>query len=143
MALVTPVPRPLSPWPLCHCCAGVCALSALALSPQASMALHWHCLYHCAGVVALVALALLPLLHPHHCPCHADVFALIALESLPSSLWHCHPMAALLWRLCHNCTGIVAIVVLALLPALCWHCCPCCTCVAALIMLMSLPSLLV
>jgi hypothetical protein len=61
-------------------------------------------MYHLVRVVSLVVL----------------VSALITSLWHHQSRWHCHPL----------CAGIIALIVLTLLPLLCWHCCPSCTGVA-------------
>ncbi len=116
---------------------------------KAAMAFFWRCagvfariaLGHCqhqAVLVASVAPALL-LSWPSkvrpmprwHLPALRLCFARIALASLPASC--CHP--------CHRrCTGVIALVVWALLPLSRWHLCPCRLCLVSSIANWHLPS---
>ncbi len=76
-----------------------------------------HC---CAGIITHPALALSP------SSCSTFGVTLLSLQ----------------WcSLCPRCTGVVAVVALALLPSLHWHHCPCCAGIVALVALVLLPPL--
>ncbi len=113
-------------WRCCHCwCAGITAIVELALLPsllvikQASLPSSWwhHC-HQCAGIFTIIAITIIVLmamaslpLSMHRCPCchQAGVVALVTMASSPLI-----------------CIGVVALVVMALLPSLSWCSCPCC-----------------
>jgi hypothetical protein len=75
----------------------------------------------------------------------------VALASLPTLRWHCHPCHAgifgvssslLQWcPLCPRCAGIVVVVALALSPSLHWCHCPCCADLVAVVALVLMTSL--
>ncbi len=128
---------------LCHHCNIVVALVAMALLPSSSWC---HCPHH-DGIIAIVDMqASLPLSQWRHCPCCAGAIANIAQVLLPLLCRRCFPYFADYFdltlhgrhhNLCtivvapvklpylHHCTGVVALVILALLPLVHWHYCPC------------------
>ncbi len=119
IALVAMTSLPSSSWRHCPCCIGI----FIIINGR-------HPCHHHNGVFALIALVLLPLMHRHlchgcngHCHPHDDgIIAIVDVQaSLPSSSWHCHPLALLPLI----CDSLVALATMALLPFSSWHCHPC------------------
>ncbi len=115
-------------WSLCRCCNGAVAVVVLASLPS----LRWHHCRCCSGAFAVVVPVSLPSLRWHCCRCCAGIITLLH--------WHCHLLhcagvvaiivmvpSPLRRFFCLCYTGVVSLVVLALLPLLCWQCCSQCT----------------
>ncbi len=120
VALVVMTLLPSSSWWHCPCHKGIIAI----VDVQASLPLpQWCCCPHCTGAIANITRGLLSLLHWRCCPYHNDLFSL-------TSHGHCHRCCTgiiapiELACLCH-CAGVVALVMLLLLPSVRWHFCPC------------------
>ncbi len=96
----------------------------MALSP---LSMRRHPCYCQDDVVTLVTMVSLPMIRDRvvahvgwwHCCPQASVVALVAMVSLSSSMRRCS---------CHHCNGIVARVVMALLPTMHRGLCCCCNC---------------
>jgi hypothetical protein len=127
---------------LCHC-NNIVALVAIALLLLSS----WCCCPHHNGIVAIIdAQASSPLSQWRCCPCCAGAIANIAWVLLPLLRRHCHPYCADLFALkshgrrhrrstsivdpvelvcLRHYAGVIAFVMLALLPLVHWHSHPC------------------
>jgi hypothetical protein len=121
-------------WPLCPRCIGIAVFVASALPPASKTGI---CpittqLQH-IRVRGIVVVVVFLAQGPYPASCHGDLaFDGLADAALVSLL-------ALCWHPCPHPAGIIASLVLSLLPALRRRCCPCCAGAFALFALALLP----